>query len=58
MMFTKIKNICRYYWLLPEKGEGKEEGWEGEEGFGLGVTSKRTGGKGGWSTLIWSPCHI
>jgi len=33
MTFTKIKNICRYYWLLPEKGEGKEEGWEGEEGF-------------------------
>lgn len=30
MMFTKIKNICRYYWLLPEKGEGKEE--EREEG--------------------------
>lgn len=36
MMFTKIKNICRYYWLLPEKGEGREM-----RGLELGNVSER-----------------
>lgn len=37
MMFTKIKNICRYYWLLPENGEGRER-----RGLELGNICDRT----------------
>lgn len=51
MMFTKIKNICRYYWLLPEEWEGKEEERVGE----------KKGGRSGFWNLVtflkeWNRC--
>lgn len=53
-MFTKIKNICRYCWLLPENGEGKEEGREGGEG----IECFWKGGAGCVLALSCCPCGI